>query len=555
LFGYIRAVLRRSTIERFVNSKPDGRATQLLVRAMLMFSAALCAQPALAERLALAVGIDRYSHVGPLRNAGADAEAMAGALRKAGYAVTLKRDLDLKALKDELRSFRLRVKPGDEVVVYFAGHGVQFGGENYLLPVDVRVAANEDQVRDDAITLSAALRDLSTPRPALMLAIIDACRDNPFPELGRSTGSRGLARVDGTTGQMVMFSAGIGQKALDRLGAGDTSRNGVFTRVFVKEMERPGVPVDQVLKTVRVEVNRLARSVGQNQVPAIYDEVVDTYYFYPPTASALQQPPTRERTPPPGAAGSPAPGPLAVTGARTAVDKTPGATFKECNECPEMVVIPSGKLLMASVAAEQPTLVPGGEFAVGRYETTFDEWDACAADSACPAGVSDEGWGRGRRPAINVSWEDAATYVAWLSKKAGTRYRLLRDDEWQYMADGGARTRFPWGDTVEPGHANCSGCGGGEFERKRTAPVGNFRPNRFGVYDAVGNVWEWVDGCHAPEKKPPAAADASASCGSRITRGGSFRTLANEVSTKERRETSASPGRAQIGFRVARDLN
>jgi hypothetical protein len=249
----------------------------------------LTTAPTHAARLALVIGNDHYQSVAPLRNAGADADTMAAAFRRAGYAVTLKHDLDFKAFKDELRGFRRRVHGGDEVVVYFSGHGVQLSSDNYLLPVDVR-AESEDQVRDDAVPLSQVLNDLHTAQAAFTLAIIDACRDNPFPRTGRAIGGRGLARAESATGQMVLYAAGVGQQALDRLSPNDPVRNGVFTRVFVDEMARPGVPVDQVLKNVRIKVNELALSVKHEQVPALYDQVLGTFYFYPPGSPATRPP-------------------------------------------------------------------------------------------------------------------------------------------------------------------------------------------------------------------------------------------------------------------------
>jgi hypothetical protein len=232
-----------------------------------------------AARLALVIGNDQYQHVSVLRNAVADAQTMADAFRKAGYQVTQATNRDLKSMKDDLRAFRRRIQGGDEVVLFFSGHGVQLGGENFLLPIDVR-SDGEDQVRDDAIGLSTVLADIRGAKPVFTLAIVDACRDNPFTQAGKSIGGRGLTRAASATGEMILFAAGEGQRALDRLGGNDPVRNGVFTRVFVKEMERPGVPVDQVMKNVRVEVARLAQSVRHEQVPALYDQVLGTFYFY-----------------------------------------------------------------------------------------------------------------------------------------------------------------------------------------------------------------------------------------------------------------------------------
>ncbi|HET8705917.1 MAG TPA: caspase family protein [Pseudomonadales bacterium] len=239
----------------------------------------LQAEQAEAARYALLIGNDSYQEVPALRNARADAELMAQALKKAGYNTTVVKDRNLKQMKDDVRAFKAHVKGGDEVVFYYSGHGVQIDAMNYLLPVDVR-ADSEDQVRDDGLALSKVLDDIRQQKPALTLAVVDACRDNPFKGLGRAIGGRGLTGVGGANGQMVIYSAGEGQQALDSLSQSDPVKNGLFTRVFVKEMEKPGVPVDQVARRVRSEVNRLAQSVNHEQVPAIYDQVIGQFYFY-----------------------------------------------------------------------------------------------------------------------------------------------------------------------------------------------------------------------------------------------------------------------------------
>ncbi|MES2935940.1 MAG: SUMF1/EgtB/PvdO family nonheme iron enzyme [Pseudomonadota bacterium] len=243
------------------------------------------AAPALAARHALLIGNDSYQSVPKLRNARGDAEAMGRALRKAGYEITLVKDRSLKQLKDDIRLFKTQLHEGDEVVLFYAGHGVQIGAMNYLLPIDVR-SDTEDQVTDDGLALSKVLEDIREQRPALTLAIIDACRDNPFKGKGRAIGGRGLTGVGGATGQMVIYSAGEGQQALDRLGDNDPDKNGVFTRVFIKEMETVGVSVDQVARRVREQVNSMARKVKHDQVPAIYDQVLGQFYFYAPSATA-----------------------------------------------------------------------------------------------------------------------------------------------------------------------------------------------------------------------------------------------------------------------------
>ena len=260
---------------------------QRLAAALARLTVGLCvvllwaAAPAWAARHALVIGNDNYASVAKLRNARGDAEAMASALRGARYEVLLVTDRNLRQMQADVRSFRERLKPGDEVVVFYSGHGVQLGGMNFLLPVDVG-SGSEEQVKDESIALGKLLQDLRTSRPALTLAIIDACRDNPFEGTGKNFGTRGLTGVAGASGQMVIYAAGEGQKALDRLSNSDPVRNGVFTRVFVREIAKPGVPIREVLYRVRDEVAALAEGVRHEQVPAVYDQVRGTFYFIAP---------------------------------------------------------------------------------------------------------------------------------------------------------------------------------------------------------------------------------------------------------------------------------
>ena len=241
--------------------------------------AAVPAKPLVfANRKALVIGNDLYTDVSKLNNAAADASAMAIALEQVGYKVFKHLNLDEKKFKQAIRDFRANVQGGDEVLVFYAGHGVQLGSANYLLPIDIK-GEGEDQVKDEAILLQKILDELEEKKTKFALAVIDACRDNPFKTKGRALGGRGLAPTSAATGQMVMFSAGSGQQALDRLSDKDPEKNGLFTRIFVKEMMKPGVSVDRVLRNVRTEVVRLAKSVGHEQTPALYDQDIGEFYF------------------------------------------------------------------------------------------------------------------------------------------------------------------------------------------------------------------------------------------------------------------------------------
>jgi uncharacterized caspase-like protein len=230
------------------------------------------------KRKALLIGNDKYQFVTPLKNAKADATSMGKALNAVGYKVWVKTDLNRKDLQATIRQFKSDVEPGDEVVIFYAGHGIQIGSTNYLLPTDI-VGSSEEEVKDDSIQLQRLLDDMSDKKVLLTLVVIDACRDNPFPKAGRAIGGRGLAPTAAASGQMIIFSAGVGQQALDRLGENDKDPNGLFTRMFIHEMKTAGVRIDNVVREVRKKVVDAAKAVGHEQVPAIYDQVVGDFYF------------------------------------------------------------------------------------------------------------------------------------------------------------------------------------------------------------------------------------------------------------------------------------
>lgn len=236
-------------------------------------------------------------------------------------------------------------------------------------------------------------------------------------------------------------------------------------------------------------------------------------------------------------------------------------TFKDCAQCPDMVVIPDGSFLMGSNAGdsdEKPVhQVTVGRFAMGKYEVTFAQWDACVAAGGCSHRPGDEGWGRGRRPVINVSWRHARQYVAWLSRETGKRYRLPSEAEWEYAARAGTQTAYWWGDAIGSGNANCSDCDS-RWDNRRTAPVGSFRPNRFGLYDVSGNVDEWVEDCWhktyagAPTNGRPWTTGGN--CRFRVLRGGSWLYNPKGLLSASRVGVGSGFRVNGLGFRVARTL-
>jgi hypothetical protein len=269
----LAAALREKELQRKLAAAETQAREQQNIKDL-----AVRAEVVYANRKALIIGNDNYRNVTKLENAREDARAIAENMQKVGYKVTLKLDLTEKEMKTALRNFSSQVEGGDEVMIFYAGHGVQLGAANYLLPIDIG-GESESQVKDEAIPLQRLLDDMGERKVKFALAIIDACRDNPFKAAGRAIGGRGLSPTTAATGQMVIFSAGTGQQALDRLGPTDKGKNGIFTRVFLKEMLVPGITIDKVVRNVRNQVVGLANSVGHEQVPAIYDQVVGDFYF------------------------------------------------------------------------------------------------------------------------------------------------------------------------------------------------------------------------------------------------------------------------------------
>ncbi|HLK80651.1 MAG TPA: formylglycine-generating enzyme family protein [Xanthobacteraceae bacterium] len=237
-----------------------------------------------------------------------------------------------------------------------------------------------------------------------------------------------------------------------------------------------------------------------------------------------------------------------------------------------MVVAPKGSFIMGPPDSElnraryegpQHRVTFARPFAVGRFAVTFEEWDACVSDGGCRGySPNEESWGRDRRPAINVSWNDANAYVAWLSVKTGKSYRLLSEAEREYAARAGTRTAFRWGRAISPRQANYNGAyiyGDppiGEY-RQRAVAVDSFRSNRWGFFQVHGNVWEWTQDCwHANYVGAPADGSAweSGRRDYRIVRGGSWATYPGDLRSAVRGRFAADFRSDSLGFRVARTL-
>jgi formylglycine-generating enzyme required for sulfatase activity len=624
----------------------------------------LGAMPSYAEkRVALVVGNDRYANLPAdqqLRKAVNDARAVGDALTRLGFEVIRGENLGRQALVDKFEELTGRLAPGDTAFFFFAGHGVAIGGGNYILPVDVpSIEAGQDmRLARASLGENDIVSDLQGRGVRVAVVVLDACRNNPFKKPGvRGVGAeRGLGRIEPVRGVFTLYSAGIGQMALDRLGDTDNNPNSVFTRVFVPALIRPGLGLGDLAVEVREEVSRLAASVRHDQRPAYYDETIGGRVYLAglpreepklPIAQSLADPAAqawatvkdttsvlvleafikrygdsfyadiaRARLDelkkvvvvvPPVAPSVPAgpcgKAPLIVSWSTRAAQPLSGAeecalkpkdVFKECDKCPEMVVVPAGSFTMGSPASEagrydnegpQHPVTIGKPFAVGKFQVTFDQFAAFVAETGYDAGSKcyafEEGkwkekqglsWRtpgfaqKGSHPAVCLNWNDANAYVAWLAKQTGKSYRLLTEAQWEYAARAGTTTRYFFGDEEK---VFCRYGNGADQTAKSkilpcsdgyayTAPVGSFLPNGFGLYDMHGNAWQWLEDCwHENYQGAPSGGSAwiSGDCSRRVVRGGSWYGGPGELRSAIRFGDSSVYRYYGSGFRLGRTLS
>ncbi|MCP2088820.1 UNVERIFIED_ORG: formylglycine-generating enzyme required for sulfatase activity [Paraburkholderia sediminicola] len=282
-----------------------------------------------------------------------------------------------------------------------------------------------------------------------------------------------------------------------------------------------------------------------------------------PASAAPQDHPhaaTPTPTTPPATTAPPA-APAAQAAAQKPATHPPSAgESRDCATCPIMIALPAGSFSMGS-STDDPSEKPvhhvtiGAPFAIGKYEVTVEQWNACVAANACQK-LTPESNTNKAAPARDLSWEDAQQYVKWLSKTTGKPYRLPSEAEWEYADRGGTTTAYWWGDQMRKGNANCKDCGD-PWHKEGPEVAGSFAPNPVGLYDMNGSVWEWVADCwHNSYQGAPADGHAwdSPTCDMRVIRGGSWREGGSYMLSATRFKYSASVRQSQDGFRVVKDL-
>ncbi|SAK67473.1 serine/threonine kinase [Caballeronia temeraria] len=600
---------------------------------------------------ALVIGnADYIDH--PLASAAHDAADMSAALGSLGFDVTRRTNLDEAALRQALDAFVARLGPHDTALVYFAGHGLQVGGDALLMPLDARAQRPATLVRD-TVSAREIVGRMTRGRPdAANIVVLDMCLNEPFEK----TGARTWMLPPRT---LVAYAAAPGDAAIE------SGRNGRYTEALLRALgtrapvtsatfaaaasdvaqasrgaQRPWLAstLDAGIRladasAVRADANAIDpadsanatrtrgilpkdsneqyeltfwESIKDSNYPSDYEAYLKAYpngrfaalakarierlhaagaakpaASAPPAATATPAAPApkpapsapataaapekpRASTPPPApVAVAPAAPPAAAITTKPAAKTASGNEIKDCPACPALIPLAAGSFTMGSNnddPAEKPPhrVSVGRAFAIGKYEVTVEQWNACADAGACTR-IAPEGESApppGNAPMRNVSWDDAQVYVKWLSKVGGKAYRLPTEAEWEYAARGGTQSTYWWGDQMKKGTADCKDCGD-PYKPDAPTPVGSFAANPYGLYDMNGSVWEWVADCwHSSYKNAPVDGRAwdDPSCSVRVIRGGSWREGEGYMQSATRFKYSSSVRQSQNGFRVARDM-
>lgn len=556
-----------------------------LLALLLLFPGMAAAAP----RVALVIGNGGYGDaIGRLANPTHDAELVAQSLTEVGFSVTTLLDGDQKAMKRAISDFGKKlVEAGPEAtgLFYYAGHGVQIGGTNYLIPLDAKIDSEADADME-AIDADWILKQMEYAGNRVNVVILDACRNNPLTR-GLRSATNGLARMDAPKGSFIAYSTAPGEVAQD-----GSNGNSPYAAALAKAIAGKATPIEEMFRNVRVDVMAATR---ESQVPWDSSSLTGAFYFREadPTVAAAAEAPAAAAAPVEEA------GDGATRGQTTDGPPPAGTAFRDCPDCPDMVVIPAGRFVMGAPQEDEdrrPDEGPlhkvsiGAAFALATTEVTRDQFQAFIDDTGheitgdCYLADDKEGrdddtanWQKpgfdqsGSDPVVCVSWRDAEAYAEWMSARTGQNYRLPTEAEWEYAARAGRRSYFPWDDGSEldackignnfdaAGHTHfanqeASSCDDGAVF---TAPVGSYQPNRFKLFDMAGNVWEWTEDCYRPDYKD-APTDGSAavidSCKEHVARGGSW--IDGQWDFRfARRYNVDSWGRENIiGFRLARDL-
>ena len=478
------------------------------------------------KRIALVIGNKSYSGGGwqPLRNPINDANLMISTLRSVGFEVTYLTDASREQMLAAVNQLAEKINGNKQVValVYYAGHGVEADGKNWLVPVNDRSTCRDD-ISANCIALDFVNQKLKNKGAAFNILISDACRNNTLPftcaSSGRDGSQNGFVQFK-AQGSCIAFSTAPNATAADGTGS-----NSPYTASLAKAILGEDSRIEDVFSQVFRDLQRLG------QEPWQHNAFTGKFFFKMPTTPVVV-------TPTPQPQPTPKYEPPVPPKNADYTESVSGVSFS-------MKYITGNSFSMGSSESddEKPIhTVRVGNFFMSKYEVTFNEYDAFC-DATGRKKPKDEGWGRGIHPVIRVSWDDADAYCVWLSKKSGKEYRLPTEAEWEYAAKGGQFYKYSGSDNIkEVGWTS-------KNSSDKTHDVGQLEPNGFGLYDMSGNVWEW---CSDWYKEYPGSSGLTERTvlSYRVIRGGSWYDTADNCRTTYRYRDSPSFSRIAVGFRV-----
>ncbi|MDD2776761.1 MAG: SUMF1/EgtB/PvdO family nonheme iron enzyme [Gallionella sp.] len=536
--------------------------------------------PAQAEetRVALVIGNSAYTN-SPLRNPVYDAQDVARKLRGLGFEVVERTNMTTKQIGSTLAQFRSKLTPGAVAVVFYAGHGVQIKGENYLPAVDADINT-EEEVPNQSLSMRQVMDVLETAKTQLNLVFLDACRNNPYARSFRS-GDRGLARVSAPSGTLISYATRPGSVAADGKG-----KNGLYTSKLLLQLDSHE-QIEQALKHVIVEVKKesdgkqepwmegsiegdfcFAGCVENSHViatpaaPLIKTEaqIEDEFWEAIKNSAELANFEEYLRAYPRGRYLKLAKlkitqikkNPTHIASENTTSRIAPAPRITASIQEPDMIAIPAGSFTMGckenwgsncGIDEKPPHVVNVNTFQLGQYEVTQALWQAVMGSN--PSGFANCGE---TCPVERVSWEDIQAFIQKLNALTGKRYRLPSEAEWEYACRAGGEVTYCGGNKVDlvAWHEKNSDA--------KTHAVGEKQANAFGLYDMSGNVWEWVQDCNGSYQDAPSNGAARSGCDAssrRMLRGGSWYYEAKFARAAFRVSNSATIRDKGIGFRLA----
>jgi formylglycine-generating enzyme required for sulfatase activity len=541
------------------------------------------------KKIALVIGNWAYQFK-PLNNPHNDARDMAQLLsQQLGFKVIHKENLSYEEMLDEVIKFKLKLK-GQIGLFYFAGHGLEVQGKNYLLPTDLPTPETE-LVKSQSIRAQWVVNVMEHSGSQVNIVILDACRKFPRPDFRDPSEDYGLAAMSAAKGTIIGFATGSNKTASD----GKKGTNGLYTGHLLKFMRQPGLTIEEVFKKTRQQV---AWETKEQQVPWVSNSLIGDFCLVSCAKPKRDQEKIlqaqleqerrkleqerREKEALQAQLDALKNQPKPVIPQLSQPDEfAPGKVFRDRladgSLGPEMVWIPAGSFRMGNIQGggdsdEQPVhRVSVGRFAMGRYEVTVGEFrrfvkatgyktDAEKGGSCWTSGQNKGASWRDPRfsqsdqhPVACVSWNDGVAYAKWLSQETGQQYRLPTEAEWEYAARAGTETKYWWGNELGSNNANCWNC---KDSFKYTAPVGSFAPNPFKLYDMLGNLWEWT--CSEFESKYSGKEQRCAknvSKNNRLSlRGGSWLSVEAGLRSANRDDGAPAYRSDSVGLRVARLL-